>query len=200
MARKRRKSLTEKLQWIGMGLLAFLIIFILIAKDSAIGGLLFFLSPVILIVAFIGWRIFRKLQAKQQIRDRQAKVLQSGIREIDVMQGVEFEEFLAVLFESLGYHVETTPASGDFGADLILSDGHNRIAVQAKRYSQTVSVSAVQEAHSGKTHYKANEAWVVTNQDFSKAAYDLAASTGVRLINRDKLIDLISETRQKQAN
>ncbi|MCM3625264.1 MULTISPECIES: restriction endonuclease [Brevibacillus] len=200
MVKKRRKSLTEKLQWIGVGLLAFLIIFILIAKDSAIGGLLFFFSPIILVVAFIGWKIYRKLQAKQQIRDRQTKVLQSGIREVDVMQGVEFEEFLAALFESLGYHVETTPASGDFGADLILSDGHNRIAVQAKRYSQTVSVSAVQEAHSGKTHYKANEAWVVTNQDFSKAAYDLAASTGVRLINRDKLIDLISETRHRQAN
>jgi len=41
-------------------------------------------------------------------------------RKIDEMKGEEFEDFLATCFKRIGYHVEQTPRTNDFGADLIL--------------------------------------------------------------------------------
>jgi restriction system protein len=70
--------------------------------------------------------------------------------ELSQLSGVEFEAYLAGLFKQHGYQAELTPASGDYGADLLLIKDNHRIAVQAKCYSNTaVGVSAVQEALSG---------------------------------------------------
>jgi restriction system protein len=45
----------------------------------------------------------------------------SGVREIDVMDGRTFEEFLGTLFRRLGYRVENTRYRGDYGADLVVA-------------------------------------------------------------------------------
>ena len=62
---------------------------------------------------------------------RHAQLLaRSHIGQIDAMDGVEFENYLEVLFRTEGYVIERTPASQDYGADLILHRhrGHQRIA------------------------------------------------------------------------
>lgn len=41
-------------------------------------------------------------------------------KQIEKMDGVKFENYLYYLFLSLGYKVELTPTSNDFGADLII--------------------------------------------------------------------------------
>lgn len=66
-----------------------------------------------------------------------------------------------------------------------------KIVVQAKRYNKNVGIKAVQEAQASIAHYGASEAWVVTNSDYTSAAYELAKSNKVRLINRDALIEMI---------
>lgn len=129
-------------------------------------------------------------------RTQRQRLLLSGIREIDVMPGFQFERFLGALFERVGYSVEYTPQTGDFGADLILQGFGATIAVQAKRYDKTVGVNAVQEVHASKAYYRASEAWVITNQDFSEAARQLANKSQVRLINRAQLIDLIVQAQK----
>ena len=48
------------------------------------------------------------------------RLLDSGILEVDTMTGKEFEKFLAVHFEKLGYSVSLTQDSQDYGADLIV--------------------------------------------------------------------------------
>jgi len=70
---------------------------------------------------------------------------QSGISAVDQMTGRQFEEYVGTLFASQGYDINYTPATGDYGADLILKKGQEAIVVQAKRYKQTVGVKAVQE-------------------------------------------------------
>jgi restriction system protein len=40
-------------------------------------------------------------------------------------------------------------------------------------------------------HYGASSAWVVSNRDYTEQAYTLAKSNGVRLVNREQLIDMI---------
>lgn len=98
------------------------------------------------------------------------------------MSGEQFELFVRDQLVQKGYsNVETTPRSGDMGADLLVSQNGKTIVIQCKRCSSPVGVSAVQEVLGTKSFYKANEAWVVTDSTFTKAARQLARSARVRL-------------------
>lgn len=120
---------------------------------------------------------------------RRLRYLNSGLAQIDVMSGVEFEEFLAAYFTSLGYEVESTPASNDYGADLLCRGRGELIAVQAKRYSGTVGVKAVQELLGGLAYYQADRGLVISNAYFSRQAWQLAESGPVELWDREALQD-----------
>ncbi|QHA38770.1 restriction endonuclease (plasmid) [Rossellomorea marisflavi] len=135
----------------------------------------------------------------QDIR-REQRLKESGIREIDQMSGRNFEEYLKVLLKNLGYRVKLTPSSGDYGADLVLTLSDQRIIVQAKRYKKNVGIKAVQEIASAKSHYSADECWVVTNSFFTEPAKKLASSNQVRLVDRDLLIDWILALKKKTAD
>lgn len=113
--------------------------------------------------------------------------------DLDQLSGTEFEEFLAGLFRSQGYSAELTPSTGDYGADLVLSKGGQRIAVQAKRYSGSVGVSAVQEAISGQAYYQCDAAWVVTTGAFTANARELAKKSSVKLIGRSDIGILMAQ-------
>lgn len=115
-----------------------------------------------------------------------------SFRKIDLMSGPEFEHYLGELFAKDGYKTEVTKTSGDFGADLVLYKDEKRIVVQAKRYHNAVGLSAVQEIVTSKRMYKADEAWVVTNNErFTNAAIRLAKQNDVKLIARDQLKKII---------
>jgi restriction system protein len=124
---------------------------------------------------------------------RERLIAKSGIKDIDKMDGFQFEEYLKVLFKKLGYKTAVTKKSGDFGVDVLLQSDTGRIAVQAKRYGygNKVSLKAVQEVYAGGTYYLADERWVVTNAFFTKPAMELAKACNVRLVNRNELQELI---------
>ncbi|OPA80989.1 hypothetical protein BVG16_01170 [Paenibacillus selenitireducens] len=119
------------------------------------------------------------------------RLKRSGIADIDNMDGVQFEKYLGYLFQAHGYKTEVTKTIGDYGADLILQKEGKKIVVQAKRYSKNVGIKAVQEAQASIAYYAASEAWVISNSDYTAAAYDLAKSNKVRLIHREELIEMI---------
>ncbi|MEK4510522.1 restriction endonuclease [Paenibacillus sp. FSL K6-2524] len=119
------------------------------------------------------------------------RLKKSGIADIDKMDGIQFERYLGYLFQAQGYKTQVTQAAGDYGADLVLQKDGVKIVVQAKRYSKNVGIKAVQEAQASIAHYGAAEAWVVSNSDYTAAAYELAKSNKVKLINRDGLIEMI---------
>ncbi|WP_340003709.1 restriction endonuclease [Paenibacillus sp. FSL K6-0276] len=121
-------------------------------------------------------------------------LIASDIHEVDKMEGVEFELFLADVFRRKGYMVKLTPASGDYGVDLIIMKGESEIAVQCKRYSGTVGVSAVQEVFAGKSFYDCNEAMVVTNSTLTAPAAKTARKLGVTLWDRSRLIEELAQT------
>lgn len=135
--------------------------------------------------------IFNTWREKQ--RNKQFR--KADMHEIDCMSGREFEDYLLLLFKELGYKVKGTPASGDFGADLII-EGPKKIVVQAKRYKKRVGVRAVQEIASACTYYDATEAWVITNNYYTESAERLAKKSGIRLIDRNELTDLIIELKE----
>lgn len=122
---------------------------------------------------------------------RQEKLKSSGIADIDKMDGLQFEHYLGVLFKNQGYSVKVTRAVGDYGADLVIGKDGKLIVVQAKRYSKNVGLKAVQEAKTAIEYYKAQEAWVVSNSDYTYEATELARSNKVKLFNRDDLVEMI---------
>ena len=113
--------------------------------------------------------------------------------DVDFMDGLQFEKFLGDLFEKMGYAVTVTKASGDQGTDLIIKKKLEIISVQAKRYSDKVTNKAVQEVVGSLKFYNATRGMVVTTNDFTKSAQELAKSNNVELINREKLDKLIQQ-------
>jgi restriction system protein len=56
------------------------------------------------------------------------------------MEGKEFENYVAERLRQVGWTVEATSATGDFGVDLIAEKDGRRVAVQCKRLSHAVGV------------------------------------------------------------
>jgi len=129
----------------------------------------------------------------------QQLMIKSGIKDIDRMDGYQFEEYLKVLFKVLGYRPMVTKKSGDYGADVILK-GKNKIVIQAKRYGykNNVSMDAVREVFAAKYYYKADEAWVMTNSFFTKQAKELAKACDVKVLNRYELEKFIVRINPEQ--
>ncbi|MEK0179738.1 restriction endonuclease [Microcoleus anatoxicus] len=126
-----------------------------------------------------------------QEEESRKRLSDSGIWEVDLMTGKEFENFLAIHFRNFGYSVTLTQHSQDYGADLILYKDGSKTVAQAKRSKNPVGIKAVQEVAGAVRHYKANKARVITNNRFTKNAYNLAKSNNVELWDRKKLIEFI---------
>lgn len=60
------------------------------------------------------------------------------------MTGIEFGELLKAHLKAQRYKVSLTPASNDYGADLVLVKNRNKTVVQEKRYNSKVGNKAVQ--------------------------------------------------------
>lgn len=117
-----------------------------------------------------------------------------SFEEIDKMTGIQFEEFVKDLLKKCGYkNVETTKASGDEGVDIIAYKSGKKIAIQCKRYTGKISNSAIQQVYSGKTFYDCQEAYVITNSQFTENAVTLAKKLKVKLIDRNQLFDMVEQ-------
>lgn len=127
------------------------------------------------------------------------RLSKSGIAEIDQMSGHRFEEYLGTLFRRLGYDVELTRRHGDYGADLVVTKGKTRTAVQAKRWSKRVGVKAVQEAVASKGMYGCDQALVVANREFTQQAQRLARANKVELWGRAVLVEKLLSARGEEA-
>lgn len=101
----------------------------------------------------------------------------------DDIDPIEFERRCAESLRLAGWSARTTKGSGDQGVDVLAERGGIRIAIQCKRYGRTVGNKAVQEALSGKAFYDAQHGIVVSNAEFSAAARQLAAKTGIALMH-----------------
>jgi len=111
----------------------------------------------------------------------------------NVITGVDFELMLKSMMESAlpEIYVETTPATGDHGADLIARYKGITVAIQAKYYSGSVGNAAVQEIHSGIGFYDADFGMVVTQSSYTEHAKSLANKLGIYLESVDTFVDRI---------
>lgn len=141
-------------------------------------------------------RVVPLVKRKHREKKNRKRMIRYDMIDIDKLDEKQFEAYVQVVFFKMGYHSEMTPNSHRFGADFILTEkgaNKNKIAVRAAKqeFGHKVSVDAIQEVYAAQAHYKAKEAWVITNSLFTKRGMDLAESCNVRLLDRDELQDFI---------
>ena len=104
------------------------------------------------------------------------------------LTGEEFEQYVALVLRDNGFReIELTRASGDQGVDILASRAGKRYAIQCKNYAGAVGNAAVQEAYAGAQFYGCDVAAVICPGTFTRAAHELAGSTGVRLWDGERL-------------
>lgn len=102
---------------------------------------------------------------------------------LNLKTGIDLEIEVSKRLTNLGYSTTLTKTSGDQGVDVLAEKNNILIAIQCKLYSKPVGNKAVQEIIAGKSFYNANYGVVVTNNDYTKSAKELANKCGIFLFN-----------------
>lgn len=111
-----------------------------------------------------------------------------------------FEEFVAELFEALGFDVERVGGTGDEGADLRVQRGELRGVVQCKYQTQGVIGSPVLQKFLGTVHHtRSHKGFFVTTRTFTLSAERFVAEHPIELIDGPRLVDLVQEALGPQA-
>lgn len=109
----------------------------------------------------------------------------------------EFETLITNLFEKLGLETRLTQASRDGGVDCVAWDMRpilgGKVIIQAKRYKNTVGVSAVRDLFGTLMNEGAAKGILVTTSSFGKAAHEFIANKPLELITGTNLLYLLKE-------
>jgi len=175
--------------------LAWLLLIIII-----LGNLDIFIGIVVIAIIIVSIIFLINLSIKTYQKEKyESMVLKSGISEVDEMSGLEFEYYLSLLLGELEFKVvKITPASGDYGADLIVKDQDGtKIAIQAKRYKNSVGLKAVQEIVAALSYYNCEKGMVITNSFLSQSAKKLAEANNIELWERELLMQKLLDVKRK---
>ena len=117
------------------------------------------------------------------------------------MDWEDFEHLIRELFEqefmSGGGEVKVTQASRDGGVDAVAFDPDpirgGKIVIQAKRYANTVGVSAVRDLYGTVMNEGAIKGILVTTADYGPDAYEFAKGKPLTLLNGSNLLHLLEK-------
>jgi len=117
------------------------------------------------------------------------------------MDWEDFEHLIRELFEkeflSNGGEVKITQASRDGGVDAVAFDPDpirgGKIVIQAKRYTNTVGVSAVRDLFGTTLNEGATKGILVSTADYGPDAYDFAKGKPLTLLNGSNLLHLLQK-------
>ena len=124
---------------------------------------------------------------------------------IAAMDWEDFEHLIREIFEKEfsegGGEVKITQASRDGGVDAIAFDPDplrgGKIAIQAKRYTNVVGVSAVRDLYGTVINEGASRGILVTTSEYGPDAYDFARDKPITLLNGSNLLHLLEKHGQK---
>jgi restriction system protein len=109
----------------------------------------------------------------------------------------EFEALIQNLFTKMGLEARQTRASRDGGVDCVAYDPRpifgGKVVIQAKRYKNTVGVSAVRDLFGTLQNEGASKGILVTTSGYGKASFDFAQNKPIELIDGANLLYLLSE-------
>lgn len=124
-------------------------------------------------------RVYREPRALEQLRE---------------MHPVEFEEFIATVFDRKGYRVETTSRVADEGIDLIVRKADRVGIVQCKRYKGNVGQPIVRDLYGVMIHNRADEAFLITTGQISLPARTWREDKPIHLIDGAKLVEWMQDS------
>ena len=109
----------------------------------------------------------------------------------------EFEGLITNLFAAMGLDTRQTQASRDGGVDCVAFDSRpvfgGKVVIQAKRYKNTVGVSAVRDLFGTCQNEGASKGILVTTSGYGRAAYDFAKGKPLELLDGGNLLFLLAE-------
>ena len=117
------------------------------------------------------------------------------------MDWEDFEHLIRQLFEEEfavdGGEVKVTRASRDGGVDAVAFDPDplrgGKIVIQAKRYTNTVGVSAVRDLYGTLINEGASRGILVTTADYGPDAYSFAKDKPLTLLSGSNLLNLLGK-------
>jgi restriction system protein len=144
---------------------------------------------------------YHALRATVRERKERSERLRSQARRADLklaqlstLSPDAFEEFVAELFEALGYEVEQLGGTGDEGADIRVQKGGLIGLVQCKYHSKGVVGSPDLQKFLGTLHhFRSHKGFFVTTTTFSLAAERFATNHPIELIDGPRLVELVEE-------
>ncbi|WP_405485921.1 restriction endonuclease [Nocardia sp. NBC_00511] len=109
----------------------------------------------------------------------------------------EFEGLIQNLFSAMGLEAKQTQASRDGGVDCVAYDNRpifgGKVVIQAKRYKNTVGVSAVRDLFGTLQNEGASKGILVTTSGYGKASYQFAQNKPLELLDGPNLLYLLQE-------
>jgi restriction system protein len=109
----------------------------------------------------------------------------------------EFEALMTNLFEKMGLETRLTQASRDGGVDCVAWDMRpvigGKVVIQAKRYKNTVGVSAVRDLFGTMINEGAAKGILVTTSGFGASAYNFSKNKPIELLTGSNLLSMLSE-------
>ncbi|MCX2929524.1 restriction endonuclease [Mycobacterium sp. CVI_P3] len=175
------------LQWLGLWVVTTALLVFVGLLNKVVWALAVFSALAAVVCA---WRaLLAWLEHRRKTR-LDALYRATGQAAVDAMSGLEFERYVAAVLRGVGYTVELTRATGDFGVDLIATREGLRTAVQCKRQSRVVNGAAIQQVVAGAAVHDCAGTMVVSNQCYTRAAEQLADVHGCVLVDRTRLARL----------
>jgi restriction system protein len=109
----------------------------------------------------------------------------------------EFENLVSNLFEKMELEAKLTRSSRDGGVDVVAFDTRpilgGKVVIQAKRYRNTVGVSAVRDLYGTMMNEGANKGILVTTSGYGPDAFDFAKDKPIELIDGGGLLYLLDQ-------
>jgi restriction system protein len=109
----------------------------------------------------------------------------------------EFESLITNLFQKMGLETRQTQASRDGGVDCVAFDPRpifgGKVVIQAKRYKNTVGVSAVRDLFGTMQNEGASKGILVTTSGYGKASFEFAEGKPIELLSGSHLLYLLTE-------
>lgn len=109
----------------------------------------------------------------------------------------DFESLITNLFEKMGLETRQTQPSRDGGVDCVAYDPRpifgGKVVIQAKRYKNTVGVSAVRDLYGTMQNEGASKGILVTTSGYGKSSFDFAEGKPLELLSGTHLLYLLAE-------
>lgn len=143
-------------------------------------------------------------QLEKKKKDKHMEAGKKGIQSIIYKyeeNPTEFEEFVASVYEKLGYKTKVTPKTNDGGYDILMTKRDKSYLVECKCFNlfNKVSRPLIQKLVGANHTEGADELIFVTTSSFSKEAEEYARKTGVTTISGVEFMELVNKADKKKS-